>query len=126
MRSEQVAGSVVQAVVVYDGRLLLVQEQGGWKLPSGGSEMAETPEATAARLVYEATGYLVDGSAALGVRGAVGETAPTAVVCQLLSEDPSSGARLAPEQVRWVPVAETACAELSGVVRDYLAGHAPA
>ncbi|WP_037854941.1 NUDIX domain-containing protein [Streptomyces sp. NRRL S-340] len=127
MTAEQAAGSAVRAVVVYDGRLLLVEEEGrdGWGLPSGVPEPAETPQATAARLVYESTGYLVDGSATLGAPGGSGGTEPAAVVCQLLSEDPSSGARLAPERIRWAPMDEPLPADLPGAVRDYLAGHTP-
>jgi len=74
MTSEQAAGNVVGAVVVYDGRLLLVDGESGWGLPSGTPEPAESETATAARLVYELTGYLVDGSTLL--RPA--DTAPTA------------------------------------------------
>jgi ADP-ribose pyrophosphatase YjhB (NUDIX family) len=50
------AQNVVQAVVVYDGRLLLVEGPDGWELPSGFPEPAETAQAAAARLVYELTG----------------------------------------------------------------------
>ncbi|ANH94985.1 hypothetical protein A8713_30600 [Streptomyces sp. SAT1] len=120
MTSEQTPRGAVQAVVVHDGRLLLVDERGGWRLPSGTPEPAETSRATAARVVHETTGYLVDGSSELDPQDA-GE----AVVCQLLTADPSSGARLAPEQIRWVPVAEAAHGALPGAVRDYLAGHTP-
>ncbi|MER6329508.1 NUDIX domain-containing protein [Streptomyces sp. NPDC014983] len=109
--------NVVRAVVVYDGRLLLVREAGGWQLPSGAGQPAETAEATAARVVYELTGYLADGSTPLD--------GTSAVVCQLLSEDPSDGARLAPEHIRWTPIEETATAGLPPAVRDYLEGHTP-
>ncbi|MGM0349932.1 MULTISPECIES: NUDIX domain-containing protein [Streptomyces] len=109
--------NAVQAVVVYDGRLLLVREADGWVLPSGTGQPAETAEATAARVVYELTGYLADGSAAL-------DGGP-AVLCQLLSEDPSDGARLAPEDIRWTPNGETAGIALPEAVRDYLEGHTP-
>ncbi|MFC8714705.1 NUDIX domain-containing protein [Streptomyces sp. NPDC057197] len=126
MTSEQTPRGAVQAVVVHDGRLLLVDERGGWRLPSGTPEPAETSRATAARVVHETTGYLVDGSSELDPQAAgEGEAAFEAVVCQLLTADPSSGARLAPEQIRWVPVAEAAHGALPGAVRDYLAGHTP-
>ncbi|MEU2623879.1 NUDIX hydrolase [Streptomyces sp. NPDC007157] len=135
MASEQVVGSVVDAVVVYDGRLLLVNERGGWELPSGTSEPAESATATAARLVYELTGYLVDGSTLLRPTGtappdtATPDTAPpdarSFVVCQLLSETPSAEARLDPEQLRWSPFAEAIGAGLPGPVRVYLKGHTP-
>ncbi|MEU6577655.1 NUDIX domain-containing protein [Streptomyces sp. NPDC046805] len=129
MTLEDAGGGAVQAVAVYDGRLLLVERQDGWGLPSGAPEPAETPEATAARLVYELTGYLVDGSQPLRSPAATGTgtDAPPAVVCQLLSEDPSDGARLTPEQIRWVPFAEAADVDagLPQVVRDYLEGHTP-
>ncbi|MGW4563913.1 NUDIX domain-containing protein [Streptomyces sp. NPDC004561] len=116
MALEQAEG-VVLAVVVYDGRVLLVRSADGWTLPSGTPEPAETAAATAARVVYERTGYLVDGSATLD--------ATSAVVCQLLSEDPSGGASLAPDHIRWTPIAQTAQVALPTVVRDYLRGHTP-
>jgi ADP-ribose pyrophosphatase YjhB (NUDIX family) len=121
MTLERVEG-VVRAVVVYDGRLLLVARGDGWGLPTGTPEPAETAQATAARIVYEATGYLVDGTEPLEPRGAAGETA---VVCQLLSESPSDGGRLAPEQQRWAPIEETAGTPLPDPVRAYLQGHTP-
>ncbi|MGW5198383.1 NUDIX domain-containing protein [Streptomyces spiralis] len=126
--------SVVRAVVVYDGQVLLVEQpDGGWRLPSGTPEPAETAPATAARVVHELTGYLVDGSSTLGAAAAVDAEvrAPVAVVCQLLTEAPSDGARLAPERIRWVAAAELVRAGrpenagLPGVVRDYLEGHTP-
>ncbi|MFF5860290.1 NUDIX hydrolase [Streptomyces sp. NPDC012751] len=121
MTSEQAEG-VVRAVVVYDGRLLLVPEADGWGLPSGTPQPAETPQATAVRVVYELTGYLVDGTEPLEPRAATEETA---VVCQLLSESPSDGGRFAPDRLRWAPLAETADASLPGSVRRYLRGHTP-
>lgn len=126
MISEQAAGSVVDAVVVYDGQVLLVDAAGGWRLPSGTPEPAESATATAARLVYELTGYLVDGSSVL--RPAPNAAAPDArsfVVCQLLSESPSAEARFGPEQVRWVPFAQAIDAGVPGPVRVYLEGHTP-
>ncbi|MEU9157701.1 NUDIX hydrolase [Streptomyces sp. NPDC048417] len=130
MTSEQAAGSVVGAVVVYDGRLLLVNEKGGWELPSGTPEPAESATATAARLVYELTGYLVDGSTLLRPTDTASpDTAPpdarSFAVCQLLSETPSAEARLGPEQLRWSPFAEAIAAGLPGPVRVYLEGHTP-
>ncbi|CAM5239238.1 MULTISPECIES: NUDIX hydrolase [Streptomyces] len=123
MSLEQAEG-VVRAVVVYDGRLLLVPEGDGdgWTLPSGTPEPAETAQATAARIVYELTGYLVDGTEPLEPRDTAGETA---VVCQLLSESPSDGGRFAPEQVCWAPMEETAGTPLPASVRTYLRGHTP-
>ncbi|MGV9455211.1 NUDIX domain-containing protein [Streptomyces sp. NPDC003635] len=108
----------VQAVVVYDGQVLMVDGRGGWGLPTGAPEPAESPEATAARVVYELTGYLVDGTQSLGSAHDV----PT-VVCQLLTQDPSDGATLAPERMRWTPVATAADAGLPAAVRTYLLGH---
>ncbi|MFG3200839.1 NUDIX domain-containing protein [Streptomyces sp. NPDC048192] len=119
MTLEQAAGAV-QAVVLYDGRLLLVEDGGGWTLPSGTPEPAESPAATAARVVYELTGYLVDGTEALAPEDGV-----PAVVCQLLSETPSDGASLAPERVRWAPIPETTGVALPAVVHAYLQGHTP-
>ncbi|MFF5404346.1 NUDIX domain-containing protein [Streptomyces misionensis] len=110
-------GNVVQAVVVYDGRLLLVGQADGGELPSGTGQPAETAEATAARVVYELTGYLVDGSAPL--------EGCDAVVCQLLSEQPSEGARLTSGQIHWTPIGETARAALPPAVRTYIEGHTP-
>ncbi|MEU6477306.1 NUDIX domain-containing protein [Streptomyces sp. NPDC047017] len=125
MALEQAAPGTVQAVVVYDGRLLLVGERDDWALPSGGPEPAESAQAAAARCVYELTGYLVDGSSVLGPEAAAEGEAVTAVVCQLLSESPSSGARLAPERMRWFPLGEVASVELPEAVRRYLRGHTP-
>ncbi|MFH9404169.1 NUDIX hydrolase [Streptomyces sp. NPDC017638] len=113
---------VVRAVVVYDGRLLLVPEAAGWGLPSGTPQPAETPEATAARVVYEITGYLVDGTEPLEPRDADGETA---VLCRLLTESPSDGGRLTPDHLRWTPIAETTDTLLPPPVRRYLKGHIP-
>ncbi|MDF3300279.1 NUDIX domain-containing protein [Streptomyces tropicalis] len=148
MTPERTDQGVVQAVVVYDGRLLLAEGPDGWALPTGGREPAERAEAAAARLVYELTGYLVDGSTVLpsgpehadspdaqdgpdglagphAAEGAVGaRDAVPAVVCQLLSETPSDDARLAPAQRRWMPLAEAARVPLPGAVRRYLEGHA--
>ncbi|WP_225823604.1 NUDIX hydrolase [Streptomyces naphthomycinicus] len=120
MTLEQAEG-VVRAVVVYDGRLLLVREADGWGLPSGTPEPAETAQATAARVVYEVTGYLVDGTEPLEPGDGAGMTA---VVCQLLSEEPSAGGR-PPERLRWAPIPETAGIPLPGTVRAYLQGHTP-
>ncbi|MET7897180.1 NUDIX domain-containing protein [Streptomyces mirabilis] len=125
MTLEQAARGMVDAVVVYDGRLLMVAAQGSWGLPSGAPQLAESAEASAARLVYELTGYLVDGTSVLRPRGAVGEDARPAVVCQLLSRAPSAEARLGPEQIRWAPFAEAIDAGLPEAVRDYLVGHTP-
>lgn len=125
MTLEQAAQGVVEAVVVYDGRLLLVNPGDGWELPSGAPEPAETALASAARLVYELTGYLVDGTALLRPKAAAQEDARSAVVCQLLSEDPSADARLTPEQLRWTPLAEANHPGLSAAVREYLEGHTP-
>ncbi|AVH60363.1 MULTISPECIES: NUDIX hydrolase [Streptomyces] len=124
MTLERAAQGVVEAVVVYDGRLLLVDAQDGWGLPSGAPELAETPEATAARLVYELTGYLADGSTLLRPADARADTR-SAVVCQLLSQDPSTQGRFTPEQLRWVPLAEAINSGLPETVRDYLEGHTP-
>ncbi|MER5903644.1 NUDIX domain-containing protein [Streptomyces mirabilis] len=125
MTLEQAARGVVDAVVVYDGRLLMVAAQGSWGLPSGAPQLAESAEASAARLVYELTGYLVDGTSVLRPRGAAGEDARPAVVCQLLSRAPSAEARLGAEQIRWAPFAEAIDAGLPEAVRDYLVGHTP-
>ncbi|MER6969154.1 NUDIX domain-containing protein, partial [Streptomyces halstedii] len=69
MTLEQTARDTVEAVVVDDGLLLLVDAPNGWGLPSGPPEPAERPQATAARVVYELTGYLVDGSSLLEADG---------------------------------------------------------
>ncbi|MET9452276.1 NUDIX domain-containing protein [Streptomyces cinerochromogenes] len=125
MTLEQAEG-VVRAVVVYDGRVLLVPDGDGWALPSGTPEPAETAQAAAARIVYETTGYLVDGTEPLDPGEAAGEpVGETAVVCQLLTESPSSGGRFTPEQLCWTPIAETAGTPLPGPVRAYLQGHTP-
>jgi len=125
MAFEQAAEELVDAVVVNDGRLLLVNVQGGWGLPSGVPEEAETPQATAARVVYELTGYLVDGSSLLEAEPAA--DASPAVVCHLLSEDPSGEAQLTAGQLRWAPFAEAIDIDggLPAPVRTYLEGHTP-
>ncbi|MFI9251989.1 NUDIX domain-containing protein [Streptomyces sp. NPDC053069] len=120
------AEGLVQAVVLYDGRLLLVADGDGWTLPSGTPQPAEPAEATAARVVYELTGYLVDGTESLAPHDTIPAAETSAVVCQLLSESPSDGAGLAPEHVRWAPIPETADAVLPAAVRAYLRGHTPA
>lgn len=125
MTLEQAARGAVDAVVVYDGRLLMVAPQDGWGLPSGAPQPAESAEAGAARLVYELTGYLVDGTSVLRPQGTAGGDARPAVVCQLLSQAPSAEARLGPERIRWVPFAEAIDAGLPEAVRDYLVGHTP-
>jgi 8-oxo-dGTP diphosphatase len=121
MTLEQAAEELVDAVVVNDGRLLLVNAQGGWGLPSGAPEEAETAQATAARVVYELTGYLVDGSSLLEA----GSGGGSAVVCHLLSDDPSGEAQLTAGQLRWAPFAEAIAAGLPQPVRVYLEGHTP-
>ncbi|MGW3104308.1 NUDIX domain-containing protein [Streptomyces sp. NPDC001100] len=121
MTLEQAAQDVVEAVVVDDARLLLVNVQGGWSLPSGVPEEAETAQATAARVVYELTGYLVDGSSLLEPRTEGG----SAVVCHLLSDDPSGEAQLTAGQLRWAPFAEAVAGGLPAPVRTYLEGHTP-
>ncbi|MFE9608644.1 NUDIX domain-containing protein [Streptomyces sp. NPDC006012] len=121
MTVEQADSGTVESLVGYDGRLLLILRADGWGLPSGTPQPAETAEATAARVVYELTGYLVDGGQTLKAQQ---DTVP-AVVCQLLSESPSEGGRLPPEQIRWTPYEETAGAALSTAVCNYLAGHTP-
>ncbi|MFF5442389.1 NUDIX hydrolase [Streptomyces achromogenes] len=121
MAAERAEG-VVRAVVVSDGRLLLVPEKGGWGLPSGTPQPAETPQATAARVVYELTGYLVDGTEALDPGNADGGTA---VLCRLLTDSPSDGGRLAPDRLRWASAGETADTALPAPVRHYLEGHTP-
>jgi 8-oxo-dGTP diphosphatase len=119
------AEGVVQAVVLYDGRLLLVEDGDGWALPSGTPQPAEPAEATAARIVYELTGYLVDGTESLTPHHTAPADGASAVVCQLLSESPSDGARLAPEHVWWAPIPEAAGTALPAAVREYLQGHTP-
>ncbi|MGX9883186.1 NUDIX domain-containing protein [Streptomyces sp. NPDC002276] len=119
MALEQASEELVDAVVVNDGQLLLVNVQGGWGLPSGVPEEAETAQATAARVVYELTGYLVDGSSLL--------EPGSAVVCHLLSQDPSGEAQLTAGQLRWAPFAEAVDIDggLPAPVRAYLEGHTP-
>ncbi|WP_262060183.1 NUDIX domain-containing protein [Streptomyces sp. STR69] len=125
MALEQASEQLVDAVVVNDGQLLLVNVQGGWGLPSGVPEEAETAQATAARVVYELTGYLVDGSSLLGSDSAAGAAEPPAVVCHLLSQDPSGEAQLTAGQLRWAPFAEAIEGGLPAAVRAYLEGHTP-
>jgi 8-oxo-dGTP diphosphatase len=115
----------VRAVVLYDGRLLLIDGGGGWALPSGTPDPGESAGATAARVVYELTGYLVDGTEPLTSARAGEPDDPSAVICQLLSESPSDGASLPRSQVRWTPIPETVDAGLSAAVRTYLQGHTP-
>ncbi|MFJ9374656.1 NUDIX domain-containing protein [Streptomyces sp. NPDC101455] len=121
MALEQVAEDAVDALVVNDGRVLLVDVQGGWSLPSGVPEEAETAQATAARAVYELTGFLVDGTSLLESESGGG----SAVVCQLLSDDPSGEAQLTAGQVRWAPFTDAIAAGVPAPVRTYLEGHTP-
>nr|WSX74446.1 NUDIX hydrolase [Streptomyces sp. NBC_00899] len=119
------AEGVVQAVVLYHGRLLLIDDGGGWALPSGRPELSESAGATAARAVYELTGYLVDGTEPLTSTRPGGPDDPSAVICQLLSESPSDGASLPRSHVRWTPIPEAVDSGLSASVRSYLRGHTP-
>jgi 8-oxo-dGTP diphosphatase len=125
MIMRQTAGGPVDAVVEYASRVLLVKAEGGWKLPSGDPQPAEAASATAARVVYELTGYLVDGTTLLTPDGAVPANAHPAVVCQLLSETPSDDARLGPDELHWAPLAEAIEAGVPQAVRAYLEGHTP-
>ncbi|MFI6662200.1 NUDIX hydrolase [Streptomyces sp. NPDC050523] len=125
MTMEQAAEGPVDAVVEYAGRVLLVKAEGGWKLPSGDPELAESAPATAARVVYELTGYLVDGTTLLPADARAGADARLAVVCQLLSETPSDDAQLSPDELRWAPLAEAVGAGVPEAVRVYLEGHTP-
>ncbi|MFR0357280.1 NUDIX domain-containing protein [Streptomyces sediminimaris] len=125
MTVEQAAEAGVDAVVEYDGRVLLVKAQGAWKLPSGDPEPAEPAQATAARAVYELTGYLVDGTTLLRPAKAAPGDARRTVVCQLLSEAPSGDARLSSEEFRWAPIAEAVDAGIPETARVYLEGHTP-
>ncbi|SNX66235.1 NUDIX domain-containing protein [Streptomyces sp. TLI_55] len=125
MTTEQSTEGAVDAVVLYDGRVLLVNTQDRWTLPSGDPEPAESASATAARAVYELTGYLVDGSTPLPQQASDTAGGRRAVVCQLLSETPSDNARLEADQVRWSSLAEAVDAGLSETVRIYLEGHTP-
>ncbi|RFU87838.1 hypothetical protein DY218_04880 [Streptomyces triticagri] len=123
MTLDQPPADVVEAVVVYDGQLLLVAAAGGaWTLPSGSTEPAESAEAAAARIVYELTSYLVDGSPPLEPRSA----GRAAVVCHPLSEIPSEGGSLPPERLRWVAFTDLDQIELPPAVREYVRGHTPA
>lgn len=125
MTMEQTTEDAVDAVVLYDGKVLLVNAGDRWTLPSGDPELAESASATAARAVYELTGYLVDGSTPLPQQSADSAGARRAVVCQLLSETPSDNARLEADQVRWSSLEEAVDAGLSETVRVYLEGHTP-
>lgn len=125
MTVEQIAEGGVDAVVEYDGRVLLVKTQGAWRLPSGDPEPAEPATATAARAVYELTGYLVDGTTVLRPAEAAAGNAHSTAVCQLLSETPSGDAQLGSEDFRWAPIAEAVDAGISTTARVYLEGHTP-
>lgn len=126
MTMEQASEGPVDAVVEYAGRVLLVQAGDDWKLPSGDPQLAEPAAATAARVVYELTGYLVDGTTLLAPDGTGAADARPAVVCQLLSETPSDDARLGRDELHWVPIAEAVAAGVPHAVRVYLEGHTPA
>ncbi|MFJ5519329.1 NUDIX hydrolase [Streptomyces griseoluteus] len=127
MTSEREARGRVLAVAVYDGRLLLVTHEDGapWTLPAGTAEPAETPGATAERVVYELTGYLVDGTEPLGPADGESPDAVPAVLCQLLTDSPSGGASLPPERIRWAAFEEAERDALPPAVRTYLRGHGP-
>ncbi|MFG2789536.1 NUDIX hydrolase [Streptomyces sp. NPDC048419] len=125
MTMEQAAEGPVDAVVEYAGRVLLVKAGDDWELPSGDPERAESASATAARVMYELTGYLVDGTTLLTPDGTAAAHARPAVVCQLLSETPSDDARLGPDELHWAPIAEAVDAGVPESVRVYLEGHTP-
>ncbi|MCF3143513.1 NUDIX hydrolase [Streptomyces platensis] len=65
--------AVAAAVVVRDGRVLLVRRRVAegalsWQFPAGKIELAETPEEAAARETQEETGLLVTPQSVLGQR----------------------------------------------------------
>jgi len=116
------AEGVVQAVVLNNGRLLLVRDGHGWALPSGTSQAAEPAQATAARVVYERTGYLVSGTDPLTPPEDSPRQLESAVVCQLLSQSPSVSTAPTRDDVRWTAIAETADLALPASARTYLRG----
>jgi hypothetical protein len=103
----------------------MVAAQDSWGLPPSAPQPTESAKAGAARLVYELTRYLVDGSSVLRPQVAAAEEARPAVVCQLLGRATSAEARLGPEQIRWTPFAEAIDTGMPAAVRDYLEGHTP-
>lgn len=127
MTSEREAGGTVRAVAVSDGRVLLVTpgEGAAWTLPSGAAEPAESPGATAERVVYELTGHLVDGTEPLGAPDGESPDPVPSVLCRLLTDAPSDGASLPAAQIRWVPFDEAARYPLPPAVGAYLQGHSP-
>ncbi|MZD07087.1 NUDIX domain-containing protein [Streptomyces sp. SID5785] len=121
MTVEQSADGAVGAVVAYDGQLLMVGRPDARTLPCGTPAPGETAGATAARAVYELTGYLVDGAQTLEDE----DTALPAVLCQLLSESPSGEGTVPRGEIGWVPFEEAELAGVPEAVRAYLRGHTP-
>jgi 8-oxo-dGTP diphosphatase len=65
--------SIVAAIIVQDGRVLMVRRRVregtlSWQFPSGESETGETAEATAARETQEETSLIVGADRVLGER----------------------------------------------------------
>lgn len=61
------------AVVIVDGKLLMVRAKGSsaWSIPSGGIEENETPDAACIREVWEETGYHVKVENVIFIKKAV-------------------------------------------------------
>lgn len=88
----------VRAVVVKDGKLLLVREaqDGFWSLPGGWADLGESPSEIAAREVREETGYAVRATKLLAVYDKAKHEHPPALwycyklflLCQLADEAP--------------------------------------
>lgn len=120
----------VGAVVVHDGRLLVVRRghdpgRGSWSVPGGRVEPGESPDAACAREVREETGLDVEVG---GLLGRVERPAPDGatyviddLVCTVRGPDgPTAGDDA--DEARWVTRDELAALPLVDLLLDTLDG----
>lgn len=120
----------VGAVVVADGRLLLIRRGRGvavgrWSLPGGRVEFGETLAAAVAREVAEETGVAVTVGAFLGWVERMGDDPPYHYVIldfAATAEDPDAVPVAADDAsaARWVPLSEVAGLDLVGGLGEFL------
>lgn len=134
MTEQQTQQGIAAAVVVDDGKVLLVRRRVAegdlsWQFPAGGIEDGETPEQAAARETYEETGLSVDAQMLLGerVHPKTGRHM-SYVVCQLVTGQAHVADADELAEVAWVAHAELPAYVpygLFGPVQEYLDQHLP-
>lgn len=108
------------AVLDAEGRILLIQRADNrlWAMPGGACEMSETPAQSAAREVWEETGYQVEITRLLGVFDSryCGSVSSRHIYLILFAGAPVAGeARTSPESlaVRWFELGDIPWTELA-------------